>query len=45
LKVDRTGVERRVSRMAERRPVLYGLIAVAMALSAGWLGTMILRGR
>jgi uncharacterized protein (TIGR02186 family) len=45
LKVDRAGVERRVSRMAERRPVLYGLIAVLMSLSAGWFGTIILRGR
>jgi uncharacterized protein (TIGR02186 family) len=45
LKVDRAGVERRVSRMAERRPVLYGLIAVLMSLSAGWIGTTILRGR
>lgn len=45
LKVDRAGVERRVSRMAERRPILYGLIAILMSLTAGWLGTIILRGR
>lgn len=45
LRIDRAGLERRVARMAERRPLLYGVIAVLWALGAGWVGTILLRGR
>lgn len=41
--VSRAGVERRIHDLAMGQPFLYGLLTVAMALSAGWLAALAFR--
>ncbi|MFZ5608104.1 MAG: TIGR02186 family protein [Pseudomonadota bacterium] len=43
LDVDKTGAERLIYTFAMRRPALYGVIAVVVALVAGWLAGFIYR--
>lgn len=43
--IARTGVERTIHDLAQKRPFLYGLLTVAMALGAGWLATAAFRRR
>jgi uncharacterized protein (TIGR02186 family) len=41
--VDKVGVEEQIHRFAQSHGALYGLIAVALALLAGWLVTLLFR--
>lgn len=43
IRVDKTGFERAVYALAQERPLLYGLTAVAIALLAGWAASFISR--
>lgn len=43
--VNKTGFERFIYNLAYRQPLLYGLIAVALALVAGWLAAAAFRTR
>ncbi len=43
--VSRAGVERQIHMVATTQPFLYGLIVVAMALSAGWLAAFAFKRR
>jgi hypothetical protein len=43
--VRKTGMVESLSRLAERRPIVYGALAVVIAVAAGWLtGTLFKRG-
>ena len=42
LKLERAGLERVVHSLAFDQPMLYGLIAVVMAVSAGLLASLVL---
>ena len=37
IRVEKTGIERWLYNLSRNRPLLYGLISVAVALAAGWL--------
>jgi uncharacterized protein (TIGR02186 family) len=37
IRVEKTGIERWLFNLAQRRPLAYGLLSVALALAAGWL--------
>jgi len=41
--IDKTGLERRIYSLAHRRPALYGLMAVVIAVIAGWLAAVTFR--
>ncbi len=41
--IDKIGLERRIYGLAHRRPVIYGLIAIALAVIAGWLAAVTFR--
>ncbi len=43
LKVNKVGLERRIFDLAHRRPVLYGLLCVAVSLLAGWIAGLAFR--
>lgn len=43
LSVDKIGVERAVYDFAHQQPVIYGLAAILLALSAGWLASVAFR--
>jgi uncharacterized protein (TIGR02186 family) len=38
--VNKTGLERTIFELAQRRPLLYGFLAVIIALCAGWLASL-----
>jgi uncharacterized protein (TIGR02186 family) len=44
LRVIKTGLDARVAQWARRRSALYGLATCAIALSLGWLATIVFRG-
>lgn len=41
LSVEKTGFEARISRFAENRALLYGLVTVALAVLTGWIGSLV----
>ncbi len=41
--VNKVGAERRIYDLAQKRPILYGLLCVALSLFAGWLAAMAFR--
>ena len=43
LRVNKVGLERRIFDLAHRRPVLYGLLCVAVSLLAGWIAGLAFR--
>jgi len=45
LEISKTGFEAAMFDMSRRRPLLYGLVAVAIALVAGWLAGLVFRKR
>ncbi len=45
IKVSKTGFEAYVYDIAHRRPLLYGMVAVVIALAAGWLASFIFHNR
>lgn len=45
IRIDKAGIERAVFNLAHRHPALYGLMAVVIALLAGWLAGIATRRR
>ncbi len=43
LRVNKVGLERRIYDLAHQRPVLYGLLCVAVSLLAGWIAGLAFR--
>jgi uncharacterized protein (TIGR02186 family) len=43
--IDKSGLERDIYRMANDRPLLYGIMAVLLAAVAGWTASLIFRPR
>lgn len=43
LRVNKVGLERRIFDLAHQRPVLYGLLCVAVSLLAGWIAGLAFR--
>ncbi len=43
LRVNRVGLERRIYELAHTRPILYGLLCVAVSLLAGWIAGVAFR--
>ena len=43
LRVNKVGVERRIYDLAHGRPILYGLLCVAVSLLAGWIAGAVFR--
>ncbi len=43
IRVEKAGIERWLYNLAQREPLLYGLLAVALALVSGWLANAVFR--
>ncbi|MFQ5534134.1 MAG: TIGR02186 family protein [Sphingomonadales bacterium] len=41
--VDKSGIERRIYKLAHDKPAIYGILAVIMAIAAGWLAAAVFR--
>jgi uncharacterized protein (TIGR02186 family) len=43
--ITKVGIERRIFSFARREPLAYGVLAVLLAATAGWLGATLFRPR